>query len=155
MTGNIDRRLAELKLELPNAPSPVSNFLPAVQSGNLLFVSGQTCHWNGERHFVGKLGGEISLEQGQKAARLCALNLLAQAKRFLAGDLDRIVRVVRLGGFVNGTPAFGDQPKVLNGASDVMVDVFGDAGRHSRTAVGAAALPGGVAVEIEAVFEIR
>ncbi len=155
MAGNIERRLAELGIELPGAPSPVSNFVPAVQSGSLLFISGQTCHWNGERRFVGRLGGEILLEQGQEAARLCALNVLAQAKRYLAGDLDRIVRVVRLCGFVNGTPDFADQPKVLNGASDVMVEVFGDAGRHSRTAVGANALPGGAAVEIEAVFEIR
>ncbi len=124
-------------------------------SGNLLFLSGQVCQWNGERRFIGKVGGEISLEQGKEAAKLCGLNLLAQTKRALDGDLDRVVRVVRLGGFVNAVPGFGDQPQVVNGASDLMVAVFGDAGRHARTAVGVGSLPGGTAVEVDAVLEVR
>ncbi len=155
MPGKIDQRLAELKLELPNPASPMANYIPAVRSGNLLFLSGQICQWNGERRFTGKLGAEISLEQGREAARLCGLNLLAQAKRALDGDLDRVVRVVRLGGFVNALPDFADQPQVVNGASDLMVAVFGDSGRHARTAVGVGSLPGGAAVEIDAVLEVR
>jgi len=155
MPGTIDQRLAELKLELPNPASPMANYIPAVRSGNLLFLSGQICQWNGERRFTGKLGAEISLEQGREAARLCGLNLLAQAKRALDGDLDRVVRVVRLGGFVNAVPEFAEQPQVVNGASDLMVAVFGDAGRHARTAVGVGSLPGGAAVEVDAVLEVR
>lgn len=155
MPGKIDQRLAELKIELPNAAAPMANYVPAVRAGNLLFVSGQICQWNGERRFVGKLGAEISLDQGKQAARLCALNLLAQTKRFLEGDLDRVVRVVRLGGFVNAVPGFTEQPQVVNGASDLMVEVFGDAGRHARAAVGVGSLPGGVAVEVDAVFEVK
>lgn len=154
MAGRIDRRLAELKIELPNAAAPMANYIPAVRSGNLLFVSGQICQWNGERRFIGKLGAEISLDQGRQAARLCALNLIAQTKRFLDGDLDRVVRVVRLGGFVNAVPSFTEQPQVVNGASDLMVEVFGDAGRHARAAVGVGSLPGGAAVEVDAVFEV-
>lgn len=155
MAGKIDQRLAELNLELPNPASPIANYIPAVRSGNLLFLSGQICQWNGERRFLGKLGGEISLEQGKEAAKLCGLNLLAQARRALDGDLDRVVRIVRLGGFVNAVPGFGDQPQVVNGASDLMVAVFGDAGRHARTAVGVGSLPGGAAVEVDAVLEVR
>jgi enamine deaminase RidA (YjgF/YER057c/UK114 family) len=155
VAGKIDQHLAELKIELPNPAAPVANYVPAVRSGNLLFLSGQVCQWNGERRFIGKVGGEISLEQGKEAAKLCGLNLLAQAKRALDGDLDRVVRVVRLGGFVNSVPGFGDQPLVVNGASDLMVAVFGDAGRHARTAIGAGSLPGGVAVEVDAVLEVR
>ena len=155
MPGKIDQRLAELKLELPNPASPMANYIPAVRTGNLLFLSGQICQWNGERRFLGKLGAEISVEQGKEAARLCGLNLIAQAKRALDGDLDRIVRVVRLGGFVNAVPGFGNQPAVVNGASDLMVEVFGDAGRHARTAVGVGSLPGGTAVEVDAVLEVR
>src|ERR1043166_8326426 len=109
MAGKIEQRLAELKIELPNAAAPVANYIPAVRTGNLLFVSGQVCQWNGERRFVGKLGAEIPLDQGKQAARLCALNLLAQVKRFLDGDLDRVVRIVRLGGFVNAVPGFTEQ----------------------------------------------
>jgi enamine deaminase RidA (YjgF/YER057c/UK114 family) len=155
MVGKIEQRLAELKLELPNPAAPIANYVPAVRSGNLLFLSGQICQWNGERRFLGKLGAEISLEQGKEAAKLCGLNLLAQAKRALDGDLDRVVRIVRLGGFVNAVPGFGDQPHVVNGASDLMVAVFGDAGRHARTAVGVGSLPGGAAVEVDAVLEVH
>ena len=155
MPGRIDARLAELKIELPNPAAPIANYVPAVRSGNLLFVSGQICQWNGERRFVGKVGAEISLEQGKEAARLCALNLIAQTRRFLEGDLDRVVRVVRLGGFVNAVPTFTEQPQVVNGASDLMVEIFGDAGRHARTAVGVGSLPGNVAVEVDCVMEIK
>ncbi len=154
MPGRIEAKLTSLKIELPNAAAPMANYVPAVRAGNLLFVSGQICQWNGERRFTGKLGAEISLEDGKAAARLCGLNLLAQAKRALDGDLDRIVRVVRLGGFVNAVPGFTDQPQVVNGASDLMVEVFGDAGRHARAAVGVGSLPGGAAVEVDAIFEV-
>ncbi|HXS39439.1 MAG TPA: RidA family protein [Stellaceae bacterium] len=155
MPGRIEAQLKDLKIELPNAASPMANYVPAVRAGNLLFVSGQICQWNGERRYVGKLGAEVSLEDGKAAARLCGLNLLAQARRALDGDLDRILRVVRLGGFVNAVPGFTEQPQVVNGASDLMVEVFGDAGRHARAAVGVGSLPGGVAVEVEAVFEVK
>jgi len=155
MAGRIEKRLAELKIELPQASAPVANYVPAVRSGDLLFVAGQICQWNGERRFIGKLGAEITLEQGKEAARLCGLNLLAQVKKALDGDLDRVVRCVRMGGFVNAVPGFGDQPAVVNGASDLMVAVFGDAGRHARAAIGVGSLPGGVAVEVEAIFEVR
>lgn len=155
MPGRIETQLQSLKIELPNAASPMANYVPAVRAGNLLFVSGQICQWNGERRYVGKLGAEVNLEDGKAAARLCGLNLLAQARRALDGDLDRILRVVRLGGFVNAVPGFTEQPQVVNGASDLMVEVFGDAGRHARAAVGVGSLPGGVAVEVEAVFEVK
>jgi enamine deaminase RidA (YjgF/YER057c/UK114 family) len=154
MPGRIETKLTSLKIELPNAAAPMANYVPAVRAGNLLFVSGQICQWNGERRFTGKLGAEISLEDGKAAARLCGLNLLAQAKRALDGDLDRILRVVRLGGFVNAAPGFTEQPQVVNGASDLMVEVFGDAGRHARAAVGVGSLPGGAAVEVDAIFEV-
>jgi enamine deaminase RidA (YjgF/YER057c/UK114 family) len=155
MPGRIEERLKSLKIELPNAAAPLANYIPAVRTGNLLFVSGQICQWNGERRYTGKLGAEIALADGQAAARLCGLNLLAQAKRALDGDLDRIARVVRLGGFVNAVPGFTEQPQVVNGASDLMVEVFGEAGRHARAAVGVGSLPGGAAVEVDAVFEVK
>jgi enamine deaminase RidA (YjgF/YER057c/UK114 family) len=155
MAGKVEGRLAELKIALPQAAAPVANYVPAVRTGDLLFVAGQICQWNGERRFIGKLGGEISLEQGVEAARLCALNILAQAKGALGGDLDRILRCVRLGAFINCAPDFTQQPQVANGASNLMVELLGDAGRHARAAVGVNALPGGVAVEVDAVFEVR
>ncbi len=155
MAGRIERRLKELKIELPQASAPVANYVPCVRTGDLLFIAGQICQWQGERRFIGKLGAEISLEQGQEAARLCALNILAQVKGALAGDLDRVLRCVRLGGFVNSVPDFAQQPQVVNGASDLIVQVFGDAGRHARTAVGVNVLPGNVAVEVDAIFEVR
>ena len=155
MPGRIEARLAELKIELPKASAPAANYVPYVRSGNLLFMAGQVCQWNGERRFIGKLGREFTVEQGQEAARLCGLNLLAQAKAALAGDLDRIVRCVRVGGFVNAVPDFTDHPKVINGASDLFVQVLGDAGKHARAAIGCGSLPLGVAAEVEAVFEVR
>jgi enamine deaminase RidA (YjgF/YER057c/UK114 family) len=155
MPGTIETRLKELKIELPNAAAPAANYVPFVRTGNLLFTAGQLCIWNGERRFVGKLGREFSVEQGQQAARLAALNIMAQAKAALDGDLDRIVRCVRLGAFVNSMPDFTEQPRVVNGASDLIVEVLGEAGRHARTAVGTNVLPFDLAVEIEAIFEVR
>jgi len=155
MAGRIEARLKELGIELPQASAPAANYVPFARSGNLLFMAGQICVWNGEIKHRGKLGRDLKLEQGVEAARICALNLIAQARAALDGDLDRVVRCVRLGGFVNSIESFTDQPKVVNGASDLMVQVFGDAGRHARTAVGTNVLPLDVAVEVEAIFEVR
>jgi enamine deaminase RidA (YjgF/YER057c/UK114 family) len=155
MPGKYDARLQELGIELPQASAPAANYVPFVRTGNLLFVAGQVTVWNGERRFVGKLGRELDVAQGQQAARLCGLNLIAQLRRALDGDLDRLVRVVRLGGFVNSIPDFLEQPKVVNGASDLFVEVFGEAGKHARTAVGTNVLPFDIAVEVDAVFEVR
>ncbi len=154
MAGTIDARLSELGIELPEAAPAVANYVPYVRSGNLVFVSGQVTMWNGELRYLGKLGDDIDLETGYEAARLCGLNLIAQVRRALGGDLDLLKRVVKLGGFVNSTSDFTDQPKVVNGASDLMVEVFGDAGRHARFAVGVPSLPLGVAVEVDGVFEV-
>jgi len=153
MPGSIEQRLAELGVVLPVAGTPAANYVPTVRSGSQLFLSGQVPNGPSGPEFKGKLGREFDIEQGRQAARLCALNLLAQAKAAL-GDLDRVGRVVKLVGFVNSMPDFTDQPKVVNGASDLMVEVFGDKGRHARSAIGVASLPSGVAVEVEAVFEI-
>jgi enamine deaminase RidA (YjgF/YER057c/UK114 family) len=155
MAGQIDARLADLGIELPQAAAPAANYVPYVASGNLVFVSGQITVWNGEFRYQGKIGQDLGVEDGQAAARLCALNIIAQLKAACGGDLDRVVRIIRLGGFVNSTPDFTDQPKVINGASDLMAEVFGDKGKHARAAVSAAALPLGVAVEVEAVAEIE
>ena len=153
MSGRIDARLKELGLELPAPSTPGANYVPFVRSGMLVFVTGQLSQWNGERRFVGKLGHEWTVDEGRQAARLCALNLIAHLKTAAGGDLDRVRRCVRLAGYVNSTPDFLAQSQVMNGASDVFVDVFGDAGRHARMAVGVAALPYDVAVEVEGVFE--
>jgi enamine deaminase RidA (YjgF/YER057c/UK114 family) len=155
MAGQIDARLADLGIELPQAAAPAANYVPYVVSGNLVFVSGQITVWNGEFRYQGKIGQDLGVEDGQAAARLCALNIIAQLKAACGGNLDRVVRIIRLGGFVNSTPDFTDQPKVINGASDLMAEVFGDKGKHARAAVSAAALPLGVAVEVEAVAEIE
>lgn len=154
MTGKIDARLKELGITLPDAPMPAANYVPYVRSGNLLFISGQIPMEAGKTLFIGKLGREFKIDEGQKSARLCALNVIAQVRAALGGDLDKVKRCVRVGGFVNSMPEFGDQPQVINGASDVIVQIFGDAGKHSRAAVGVAALPRGVATEVEAVFEV-
>lgn len=155
MTSTIDRRLAELGIELPAASRPVANFVPCVRTGTLLYISGQISSVNGEPRHVGKVGAGITPDDARDAARLCALNILAQARAFL-GSLDRVTRVVQVSGFVNGTPDFGDHPRVINGASDLLVEVFGeDRGSHARFAVGAGSLPFGVAVEVAAVLEIR
>lgn len=154
MTGKIDARLAELGLVLPAAAAPAGNYVPYVVSGKLVFVAGQITLQDGKPQFLGKLGREFGVEEGQAAARLCAINILSQLRAAAGGDLDRVSRIVRLGGFVNCTPDFLDQPKVINGASDLVVAVFGEAGKHARAAVGAPSLPLGVAVEIEAVAEL-
>ncbi len=154
MAGAIDARLEELGIELPEAAAPAANYVPYVVSGKHVFVAGQITIHNGEIQYVGKLGRDYGIEEGEAAARLCALNIIAQVKAACGGDLDRVVRCVRLGGFVNSTADFTDQPEVINGASNLMVEVFGDKGKHSRAAVSAASLPRGVAVEVDAVFEI-
>lgn len=149
---SIDARLTELGITLPDAPAPAANYVPYVQSGDLLFVSGQIAA-GPDGLIRGRLGDGMDVAQGAQAARACGLSLLAQA-RAAAGSLDRIARVVKLTGFVASTPEFTDQPEVINGCSNLMVEVFGDRGRHARAAVSAAALPRGVAVEIEAIFEL-
>lgn len=151
----IDARLSELGLTLPQAAAPAANYVPYVQSGNLVFVSGQITLENGDLKFVGRVGEDFTTEQAYEAAKLCGLNLIAQVKAACGGDLDRVTRVVRLGGFVNCTQDFTDQPKVINGASDLMAEVFGEAGKHARAAVGVNTLPLGVAVEVDGVFEIK
>jgi enamine deaminase RidA (YjgF/YER057c/UK114 family) len=152
--AKVEAKLAELGVVLPAPAAPVANYVPFVRTGSLLVVSGQICLGADNKLVAaGKLGGNVSIEDGQKAARACAINLLAQAKAAL-GDLDKVVRVVRLGGFVNSVPTFVDGPKVLNGASDLMVEVFGDKGRHARSTIGVAALPADAAVEVEAMFEV-
>ncbi|MGB4102063.1 MAG: RidA family protein [Alphaproteobacteria bacterium] len=148
---SIAARLAELGIVLPTPPAPVASYVPFVRTGNLLFVSGQLPMLDGKLQHPGKLGGEIDLPTGQAAARLCAINILAQAQAAL-GSLDHVAQLVRLGGFVAGAPDFYDQPKVVNGASDLMQDVFGAAGRHARAAVGVSSLPLNAAVEIDAIF---
>lgn len=153
MPGTIDARLAELGLTLPDAPAPAANYVPYVRSGDLLFVSGQISQ-GPDGLIRGRLGDTMDLAEGAEAARRCGLSLIAQARAALGGDLGRVVRVVKLTGFVNSTPDFTDQPKVINGCSDLMVAVFGEAGRHARAAVSAPALPLGVAVEIEAVLQV-
>jgi enamine deaminase RidA (YjgF/YER057c/UK114 family) len=155
MAGTIEARLKELNIELPQPSAPAANYIPFTVTGNQVFIAGQVPFWNGELRFVGKVGQELSIEEGQQAARLCALNILAQLKAACGGDLDRVSRCVKLGGFVNCPPDFKNHPEVVNGASDLMVQVFGDAGRHARFAVGAGSLPRGVGVEVDAVFEIR
>lgn len=154
MAGKIESRLAELGIELPEPSKPVANYVPYVVADGLIFVSGQVPFWRGELKHVGRLGGELTVEEGYRAARLCGLNLIVQVREACGGDLDRLRGVVRLGGFVNATPDFTDHPKVIDGASDLMVEAFGEAGRHARFAVGAPSLPLGVPVEVEGVFRI-
>lgn len=154
MTGRIESRLAELGIELPKAAAPAGAYVPFVISGRTLYLSGQLPIWNGELRHVGKLGMPLTVEEGQAAARLCGLNIIAQARAACDGDLDRVARCIKLGGFVNCGPDFHDHPKVLNGASELLFQVFGDAGKHARFAVGAASLPFNVAVEIDAILEL-
>ena len=155
MAELIEARLSRLGLELPAPTKPVANFVPCVQSGSLLFVSGQISSWNGERRYVGKVGREISREEGTAAARLCALNMLAQVRTYLGG-LERVSRVSMVQVFINAVPDFTDHPAVANGASDLIVEVFGESvGRHARFAVGAGSLPFNVAVELAATLEVR
>jgi len=154
MSGEIEAKLKALGLTLPPAPAAVANYVPTLIAGDLLFVSGQISRDAAGKVISGQLGATATVEQGQAAAKLCGLNILAQAKTAL-GDLDRIVQLLRLTGFVAATPDFVDHPKVVNGASDLMVDVLGDKGRHTRAAVGVASLPAGCMVEIDAILRIE
>lgn len=153
MAGTVDERLRALGIAVPSPAAAAANYVPFLISGSLIFVAGQLPMEAGKVRYAGKLGGPVSLEDGQKAARLCALNIIAQVKAAAGGNLDR-VRAVRLGGFVNATPDFADHPKVVNGASDLIGQVFEDRGRHARAAVGAGSLPFDASVEVEAIFEL-
>ena len=154
MSGAIEARLAELGVTLADAPAPAANYVPTVQVGNIVYVSGQISQ-NANGLITGKIGADLDIVAGAAAARTCAISLLSQVKAACGGDLDRLVRVVKLTGFVNSTPDFTDQPKVVNGCSDFLVEALGDAGRHARSAVSAGALPLNVAVEIEGIFQIK
>jgi len=150
---DVNKTLTDLGITLPTAPTPAANYVPFVRTGDLLYVSGQVS-MDGDGLVRGKLGENMSVEDAQKAARLCALNLLAQVSAACDGDLNKVVRVVKLTGFVNSTPDFNQHPQVVNGASDLMAEVFGDAGKHARAAVGSSSLPLGVAVEVEGIFQL-
>ena len=154
MPGKIDARLKELGITLPTPPAPVASYVPFVISGKLVFISGQVTLADGGLKYVGTVGKEISLEDGKAAARLCAINVLAQLKAACGGDLDKVKRCVKVTAFVNAVPGFAQHPEVANGASDLFVEVLGDCGRHARAAVGAGSLPRNVAVEVEAIFEL-
>ncbi|MCY4208217.1 MAG: RidA family protein [Roseovarius sp.] len=151
--GEYEQKLAEMNIVLPNAPLPAANYVPYVQIGDMLYVSGQLPK-DGDRLLTGKLGDDIDISQGAEAAKICAINLLAQVKAACDGDLDRLKRVVKLVGFVNSTPDFTEQPLVVNGASDLLGEALGEAGKHARAAVSSPSLPFGVAVEIEGTFQI-
>jgi enamine deaminase RidA (YjgF/YER057c/UK114 family) len=150
----IEARLKELGVTLPLPPMPVASYVPVTISGNIVFVSGQIPIADGAIKYVGKLGVDVPLEAGQAAAQLCAINILAQLKAAI-GDLDRVVKCLRLGVFVNAAPDYSQHPEVANGASDLIAALFGDAGKHARAAVGVGSLPRGVAVEVDATFEIK
>ncbi|MEB3703024.1 RidA family protein [Candidatus Bealeia paramacronuclearis] len=152
---SIDARLKDLGIELPSPPPAVANYVPYVVINQMVIISGQLPIWEGQFPYLGKVGENINLEEAQKAARLCGINILTQLKMACEGDLNRVLRCVRLGGFVNGPDDFKDQPKIINGASDLMVEVFGDKGRHARAAVGVNSLPLGVPVEVEAMFLLK
>ena len=154
MSGKYETRLAELGVTLPDAPAPAANYVPYVVVGDMVYVSGQISG-DANGRINGKLGDDFTVEQGQAAAKTCAISLIAQVKSACGGDLDRLVQVVKLGGFVNCTPDFADHPAVINGASDFIGEVFGDAGNHARAAVGSSSLPLGVAVDIEGIFHIN
>jgi len=153
--GLIDKRLAELGIVLPTPAKPIANYVPWVRTGNLVYISGQGAMKDGKLEYTGRVGDTLSIDDAIASARLTAINIIAHVRDACGGDLDRMKRVVKLLGLVNCTPAFGDHPKVINGASDLMVEVFGDKGRHARSAVGAPSLPFGLSVEVEAIVEIE
>jgi enamine deaminase RidA (YjgF/YER057c/UK114 family) len=153
--GLIDKRLAELGIVLPTPAKPIANYVPWVRTGNLVYISGQGAMKDGKLEYTGRVGDTVSTDDAIASARLTAINIIAHLRDACGGDLDRVKRVVKLLGLVNCTPAFGDHPKVINGASDLMVEVFGDKGRHARSAVGAPSLPFGLSVEVEAIVEIE
>lgn len=150
----VESKLKELGFALPNPPKPVAAYLPAVQVGNLLFLSGTTCYENGKYLYTGRVGAELTMEQGYLAARQAMLNLLSVVKAEL-GDLDRVERVIKVNGYVNSAPDFDRQPAVINGASELLVKVFGSRGKHARTSIGVSDLPGHIPVEIEMVVQVR
>ena len=153
--GLIDKRLAELGIVLPVPAQPVATYVPWVRTGNLVYISGQGAMKDGKLQYTGRVGDTVPIEDAIASARLTAINVIAHLRDACGGDLDRVKRIVKLLGFVNCTPAFGDHPKVINGASDLMVEVFGEKGRHARSAVGAPSLPFGLSVEVEAIVEIE
>jgi len=153
--GNVDARLKDLGIEIPLPAVPVANYVGFVKTGNLVFTAGQVPLRDGKFQYQGIVGADVTVDDAIEAAKICAINIIAQVKSACDGDLDKVKRVVKLVGFVNGVPGFTDQPKVINGASDMMVAVFGEAGKHARSAVGAGSLPLNVSVEIEAVVEIQ
>jgi enamine deaminase RidA (YjgF/YER057c/UK114 family) len=153
--GTIASRLEDLGITLPTPAKPVANYVAYTMSGNLVFISGQVPYGLDGLEYQGKVGADLTTEDGVAAARLCAINILAQLRAALDGDLERVVRCLKLGGFVNTVPDFADHPAVINGASNLMVEVLGDRGRHARFAVGAGSLPLNVAVEVDAIFEVR
>ena len=154
MTSRIDARLKDLGITLPAPPAPVASYVPSVKSGTLVFLSGQIPMTSEGLQYVGIIGQELSLEDGKAAARLCAINILAQIRAACDGDLDRVKRCVKLTVFVNAVPGYSQHPEIANGASDLMVEVFGEHGKHTRAAVGAGSLPRNVACEVDAIFEI-
>ena len=154
MAGRIEQRLKSLGVVLPSTATPVANYIPYTRSGSIVFIAGQICQTDGKPTCVGKVGAAVDLPTAQKAARVCGLNILSVLNAACGGELDKVVRCLRLGGFVNVAPGFADVPLVVNGASDLIVEVFGDAGRHARTAVGVAELPRNVSVEVDAIFEV-
>ena len=154
MAGTVEQRLTDMGISLPKPAAPAANYLPFVTTGKLIFISGQITILDGELQYLGKVGDTLSAEDGYRAARICAINLIAQVKQACFGDLERVTQVVKLGGFVNCTPDFTDQPKVINGASDLIAEAFGINGKHARFAVGASSLPLDVAVEVDGIFEI-
>lgn len=152
--SKIEARLSELGLTLPEATAPIANYVPFTISGKTVYISGQVPRKDGKIFPVGQVGDAISVAEAQAAAKACMLSIIAHAKTAAGGNLDKIARVLRVTGYVNSAPGFGEQPAVINGASDLAVEVFGEAGRHARSAIGVAALPGGAAVEVEAILEL-
>jgi enamine deaminase RidA (YjgF/YER057c/UK114 family) len=155
MASEIEQRMWGLGIELPEPSAPGANYVPFLREGNLLFNTGQLSQWNGERRFVGKVGQAYDLDEGRETARLAALNVIAHLRSALDGDLDRVERCLRIAIYVNSDPAFHGQSQVANGASDLVLEIFGEVGRHTRMAVGVAALPYDVAAEVEGVFSVR
>lgn len=154
MTNAIDKKLEAMQITLPQSVMPAANYVPYTLSGNLVFISGTLPMKDGKPQDIGKLGKEFTVEQGQQTARLCGINILSHIKAACGGDLSRVKKIVRMGIFVASAPGFTDQPKVANGVSDMMVEIFGEAGKHARFAVGVSELPFGVAVEVDATVEI-
>ena len=155
MASTVESRLNEMDITVPDAPAPAANYVPWVKSGNMVYVAGQVPFVDGKLTATGHLGDNASVEDGYEQAKICAINLIAQVKAACDGDLDRVVRVVKLGGFVASVPSFSDQPKVVNGCSDLMAEVFGDAGKHARSAVGVPVLPLDAAVEVDAIVALK